>query len=122
MKNIISSPIHGIDLSQIDTLLPFENSSVWLWHITHKKTGYGHWQLILDLDIDDKKIILSYVTTDSHMIDYWDGLDENATSMLPPDYIGRVQAIAAILEHNEETLLDFIAAREVEEEGMFNIE
>lgn len=122
MKNIINSPVHNLDYNHIDGLLPFENSSVWIWHVTFKKTGYGHWQLIIDMDIDHKKIILSAITTDSHMIDYWSGIDENCTSKLPADYVGRVRAITAVLEHNEETLLDFIAVKEQEEEGIFNIE
>ena len=102
MKNSISSPIHGLDIEMIDSLLPFENRGVWMWHVSFKKTGYGRWLLVMDIDIDERKIILSHPTNDNIIIDYWDGLDENDTTFLAPDYAGRIHAITTILNHNEE--------------------
>jgi len=125
MKNVINSAVHGLNIQSIDALLPFENRAVWIWHVTHKQTGYGQWSLILDIDIDDKKIILSRHSTDSVMIDYWAGVDIGEQCPHGSDYIGRIAAIEYIIRNNEDTLLEFIAEQDAKEEELkdiFNIE
>lgn len=114
MKNIINSAVHNVNVDAINTLLPFENKAVWIWHVTHQKTGHGHWRIILDIDIDDKKIILSRTITDSIMIDYWSGVDVGEECPHGSDYIGRIVAIEYIIRNNEDTLLEFIENQERE--------
>lgn len=125
MKNIINSAVHNVNVDTINTLLPFENKAVWIWHVTHKKISYGHWRIILDIDIDDKKIILSRITTNSVMIGYWVGADESEPDTILKDYIGRVAAIEYIIRNNEDTLMEFIESQEREAQQFkdaFNIE
>lgn len=125
MKNVINSAVHSVNTQSIDELLPFENRAVWIWHVTHQFVSYGHWRVILDMDIDDKKIVLSSLCTDSIMIDYWAGVDVGEQCPHGTDYIGRLAAIEYIIGKNEDTLLEFIAAQEANEEelnDLFNIE
>jgi hypothetical protein len=107
MTNIIHSHISNVDVNLIDTLLPFENMEVKLWHIDNVQTGYGHWALLLDIDVNGNREILRAVTTDSKMIDYWNGDEDNKLpDHYAPDYEGRLQAIEVVLTANEGQLME----------------
>jgi hypothetical protein len=107
MTNIIHSHISNVDVNHIDTLLPFENMEVKLWHIDNVQTGYGHWALLLDIDVNGTREILRAVTTDTQMIDYWNGDEDNELpDHYAPDYEGRLQAIEVVLTANEGQLME----------------
>ena len=100
MKNQINSAIGDLDIATIDELLPFENKTVWIWDIRHNRTGYGNWNLLLDIEIDGTREILKAHSTDSLMIDYWNGMDGQEHGFLDSGYIGYVDAIETILRTN----------------------
>ena len=106
MKNIINSPITDLDLNSIDQLLPFEGKEVWIWHISKLFRSYGHWTLSAEVEVEGRKQTLTAVTTNSHMIDNWDGLDGEPQNFVDADYVGKQKAIEEVLGDNEERLLE----------------
>lgn len=72
MKNQINivKP-YEIKEEELDSLLPFEGKKVWLWNVSKTETGYGHWKIAVELEIDGEKIELTHTTTNSRLIDAW---------------------------------------------------
>jgi hypothetical protein len=99
MKNTINSPITGLDAATVDQYLPFEGKEVWIWHISKTFRSYGHWTLTLDIEVEGRRKTITAITTNSQMIDNWDGSDEN-------DHVGKLSAINEVLGDNEERLLE----------------
>ena len=112
MNNYITSRVSGVDTNAIDVLLPleFEEKKVVLWHIDKVQTGYGHWKLLLDIDVEGERHILAAMTTDSIMIDYWDGKEHpgEGPSWLEDDYVGRLTAIDVVLNANQDQLIELL--------------
>lgn len=108
MTNTINTPgyLNELNLQSIDEALPFEGKEVWIWSIENRMTGYGHWRLSLEIEINGDRHTLATTTTDSLMIDYWDGLDGEDHGILDDDYVGKFDAIETVLKGNEERLLE----------------
>ena len=114
MKNIINSPITGLDVNSIDQILPFEGKEVWIWSISKSFRSYGHWALTLDIEVNGRKKTLTAITTNSLMVDYWEGLDGEKHNFLDDDYMGKFDAVQEVLNDNEERLLEL--AEDIENE------
>ena len=106
MTNTINSPINGLDLNSIDQSLPFEGKEVWIWSVSKFFRSYGHWTLKVDIEVNGSKKTLTAITTDSLMIDNWDGLGGEDHAFLGKDYVGMQEAIVIVLKDNEERLID----------------
>lgn len=59
-----SNQYSDLNLVAVDRHLPFDGKIVWLWDIRHTKTGYGHWKLSLDIEVDGERTILTKTTTE----------------------------------------------------------
>lgn len=110
MTNTIHSPITGLDLPHVDSLLPFENRHVWIWHVTYKEIEPGKmWRIVLDMEIDGRRKVLSFENHNTSVIRTWDDF-------------GRIGAVYLALWMNDDTLKEFISKQETEELKHFNIE
>lgn len=48
-----------------------------IYHISKRKTGYGHWKIILDIEGEDgDSEVITCTSTDSRAIDGHDGADQ----------------------------------------------
>lgn len=108
MKNIINSPITGLDANSVDQCLPFEGKEVWIWSVSKLFRSYGHWTLTVDVEVEGRRSTLTKVTTNSQMIDNWHESDDE-------DYVGMLAAVNEVLDDNEERLLE-LAEPEITEE------
>lgn len=54
---------------EINDNVNFEGSDLRIYSLNTKKVGYGHFQLSLQVELDDEPMIFSEVTTDTLMID-----------------------------------------------------
>jgi hypothetical protein len=75
MNNTIIAPRNYGNLSDIDTILPFDGRDVYIWNLEWKHNGRGHYLLTLQMEIDDEPCTLNAFTNDSKMYD--DRLDED---------------------------------------------
>lgn len=100
-----------IDESTVDALLPFSGATVWVWYISKQQTGYGHWRLTLEIEVNGSKHNLTHITTDSQMIDDWNSDDDDRRES------GINEAIEYTLRNNEDELqgLDKVTPDEVED-------
>lgn len=113
MNNTITSPFYSLTTDateHIDLFLPFEGRSVMIWSIDHKMTGYGNWDLFLDVEIDNKRHKLKAHTTHSIMIDYWDGKEHESDGpqWMDNDYQGKISAIELVFRMNEHRLAELV--------------
>ncbi len=58
-NNISIDPQHEFD-SEV---------KVTLWHLSVTKTGYGHWKVSVELELNERKLTITHTTTDSMSID-----------------------------------------------------
>jgi hypothetical protein len=75
MNNTITAPRKYGNLSDIDTILPFDGKDVCIWNLEWIPKGRGHYSLLLQLEVDDTPCTLMASTTDSKMYD--DRIDDD---------------------------------------------
>lgn len=101
-RNYITAlPSYQFATDQIDDYLPFTGKHVFIRNIARIPKGYGHWKLTVELRINDQKLVLWTVTSDSQLIDEWrtDDREVNQETM--------AQVVAIVLAANEDKLEDF---------------
>ena len=84
-----------------------EGIEIYISGVSSRKTGYGHWEIGVDVYINNgERITLKMVTTDSVSIDNWNN-EDSIEGPLGED----VQAgfIVSTISENESRILDLIA-------------
>ena len=109
MKNQITINRNYTSLTEemIDNALTIEGAEVYVYHVGHRKTGYGHWFVELKIKLNDEYVKFGMTTTDSVSIDNWNNDDEN-----DGDLGEDIQAnfIVRILEENDYRIEELVSA------------
>lgn len=98
----ISAGYKGLSEEQVNEVLPFTGRTVSIDHIQYPKTGYGHWQLVLDITVDGESIKLKKTTTDSVMIDNMSDDEDEVSDAAYAD------AILFVLRRCEDEIADTV--------------
>jgi len=70
MNNILIFQ-NGVTEESVANALTISNCDVKVWRVSSQWTGYGHWKVTTELEVNGKEIKCSITTTDSVSIDNW---------------------------------------------------
>ncbi len=73
-------------------------------------TGYGHWRVTIEIDIDGRECEWSTVTTDSMAIDDANDDDDDRRRE------GYLSLFNVVISDNEESIIEYLQGKEEEEE------
>lgn len=105
----------------IDPQFNFDKEvTISLWHLSKTVSGYGHWRIAVELELNERKLTISTTTTDSMAIDDYnsedgdmDGdyneeteeWDDDAEERRPR---GFRNLLSECIQDNEQEIIDFI--------------
>lgn len=80
-----------------------------LWHLNTTKTGYGHWRIAVELELNDRQLRITTTTTNSIAIDDYHSEegDENEDGD-NRQCIGFESLLSECINDNEEEIIEFI--------------
>lgn len=105
-----------LDINDIFNQLDGMEVSVTLWHMAISKTGYGHWRVSVELELNYQKLAVSHTTTDSMSIDNYNSDEDEIDGDGDNRKIqGFSSLLSGCINANEEKIIDFVCCEDVED-------